>query len=79
MFLLFFITTGGGWVTPYNGTLVAGECVLDQLLPIETVHLQLEVSSKHETFTQCCFNVGPASKQWPNIKTTLGERLVFAG
>ena len=28
---------------------------------------------------QCCLNVGPPSPSRPHIKTTLGQRLVFAG
>ena len=35
--------------------------------------------SKHGAFTQCCFNVGPASKTVPNIETALGECPMFAG
>ena len=51
--------------------------------------------SKHQALTQCCFNVGPPSltagqhwnnigattrRRWPaNLKTTLGQGLVFAG
>ena len=34
--------------------------------------------SKHSTISQCCFNVGPASKKWVNIGTALGECHVFA-
>ena len=29
--------------------------------------------SKHETLTQCCFNVGPSSSTSPRNKTTLGQ------
>ena len=42
--------------------------------------------SKHEAFTQRCFNVGPTSstlaqrlQRWPNIETTLIECPVFDG
>ena len=35
--------------------------------------------SKHKAFNQCCFNVGQRRRSWPNIKTVLGECLVFAG
>ena len=35
--------------------------------------------SKQETLSQCCFNVGPRLRRWPNIKTTLAQRLVFPG
>ena len=41
--------------------------------------IPLSASSKHDTSTQCCFNVGPRLRRWPNIKTTLGRRLVLAG
>ena len=34
--------------------------------------------SKHETFSQCWFDVGPRLRRWPNIKPTLAERLVLA-
>ena len=35
--------------------------------------------SKHEAFTQCCFNVGPPFRRWPNSKTASGECLVLFG
>ena len=42
--------------------------------------------SKHETLTQCCFNVGPTSetagrrrRRRANIQTTLDHSIVFAG
>ena len=35
--------------------------------------------SKHGAFTQCCFNVGPPSRRWPNIETAMNESPLFAG
>ena len=43
-----------------------------QMWPVNT-------PSKHETLTQCWSKYGPILWRWPSIKTTLVERLVFAG
>ena len=34
---------------------------------------------KHDTLTQCQFNVGPASETVDKQTLTLGQRIVFAG
>ena len=36
-------------------------------------------SHENDTFRQCCFHVGPASKTLSNMKTTLSEILVCVG
>ena len=37
------------------------------------------IPNKHKTLTHCRFDVGPSSWRRPNIKPTVGQRLVFAG
>ena len=34
--------------------------------------------SKHETLTHCWINVGQCQRQWANVESNLGLRLVFA-
>ena len=34
---------------------------------------------KYKTITQCCVNVGHHLRRWPNIKTILGQCLMFLG
>ena len=35
--------------------------------------------SKHDKLKQCRFNVAQRLRRWPNIKTSLFQRVVFAG
>ena len=35
--------------------------------------------AEKEKLTKCWYNVGPASRRWPNVVSTFGERFVFAG
>ena len=39
----------------------------------------VSLASKHDTLTQCWFNVGPPSTTSDNIEPTLGQQVVFAG
>ena len=42
------------------------------------VQRRYAIPSKHDELTQCCFNVDPPWRR-RNIKTALGQHLVFAG